>query len=178
MHQKLRELLERRGASFFRDLYLAAGGGDQDAVLDALWDMVWAGEVTNDTFAPLRLVGAPSRKSTPGRRVPIVRLRQPRASGRWPLVRDRLGPRAAGPDRAHAQAGPLLQRHGVLTGEAVVAEGWSGGFTGLYPVLRAMEEAGRIRRGYFVDGLGGSQFALPGAVDRLRAAREEEGAIV
>jgi len=178
MHQKLRGHLERRGASFFRDLYLAAGGGDQDAVLDALWDMVWAGEVTNDTFAPLRLLGAPSRKSTPGRRAPIVRLSQPRASGRWSLVRDLLEPHASATERAYAQAGTLLQRHGVLTREAVVAEGWSGGFTGLYPVLRAMEEAGRIRRGYFVDRMGGSQFALPGAVDRLRAARDQEGAIV
>src|SRR5215467_2796426 len=177
-HQKLRAHLERRGASFFRDLYLAAGGGDQDAVLDALWDMVWAGEVTNDTFAPLRLLGAPSRKSTPGRRAPIVRLSQPRASGRWSLVRDLLEPHASATERAYAQAGTLLQRHGVLTREAVVAEGWSGGFTGLYPVLRAMEEAGRIRRGYFVDRMGGSQFALPGAVDRLRAARDQEGEIV
>jgi ATP-dependent Lhr-like helicase len=66
----------------------------------------------------------------------------------------------------------------VLTREAVVGEGWPGGFAGLYPVLRAMEEAGRARRGYFVDGLGGSQFALQGAVDRLRAARDAEAAIV
>src|SRR5215813_10593404 len=178
MHQKLREHLERRGASFFRDLYLAAGGGDQDVVLDALWDMVWAGEVTNDTFAPLRLLGTQSRKAAPTRRAPIVRLSQPRASGRWSLVRDLLEPSASPTERAYAQAGTLLQRHGVLTRESVVTEGWAGGFTGLYPVLRAMEEVGRIRRGYFVDGLGGSQFALPGAVDRLRAAREVEGPLV
>src|SRR5262249_56363314 len=94
------------------------------------------------------------------------------------VVRGVREAQGSGTERGYAQAGTLLQRHGVLTREAVVAEGWSGGFTGLYPVLRAMEEAGRIRRGYFVDGLGGSQFALPGAVDRLRAAREEEGAIV
>src|SRR6202166_4982353 len=78
----------------------------------------------------------------------------------------------------HAQAGVLLQRHGVLTREAVVAEGCPGGCAGLYPVLRAMEESGRIRRGYFVEGLGGSQFALPGAVDRLRALRDSGGGIV
>jgi ATP-dependent Lhr-like helicase len=71
-----------------------------------------------------------------------------------------------------------LQRHGVLTREAVLAEGWTGGFAALYPVLRAMEEAGRIRRGYFIEGLGGSQFALPGAVDRLRASRDEKASIV
>ncbi|TME20897.1 MAG: hypothetical protein E6I67_09165, partial [Chloroflexi bacterium] len=75
-------------------------------------------------------------------------------------------------ERLHAEAGVLLQRHGVLTREAVVGEGWPGGFASLYPVLRAMEESGRIRRGYFVEGLGGSQFALPGAVDRLRSLRE------
>ena len=178
LRQKLRSHLEHRGASFFRDLYVAAGGGDQDTVLDALWDMVWAGEVTNDTFVPLRLLGTQSRKAAPSRRAPIVRLSQPRASGRWSLVRDLLQPAPSPTERAYAEAGTLLQRHGVLTREAVVAEGWAGGFTGLYPVLRAMEEAGRIRRGYFVDGLGGSQFALPGAVDRLRAAREPDRSIV
>jgi ATP-dependent Lhr-like helicase len=78
----------------------------------------------------------------------------------------------------HAEAGVLLQRYGVLTREAVVAEGWPGGFAGLYPVLRAMEESGRIRRGYFVEGLGGSQFALPGAVDRLRAMRDSGGGVI
>ena len=72
----------------------------------------------------------------------------------------------------------LLQRYGVLTRESVAGEGWPGGFASLYPVLRAMEESGRIRRGYFVEGLGGSQFALPGAVDRLRALREQDDRIV
>ena len=176
LHARLRDHLERRGASFFRDLYAAAGGGDQDGVLDALWDMVWAGEVTNDTFAPLRVLGGPARRAGPSRR-PLMRLGQPRATGRWSLVRDLLEPAAPRTERLYAQAGALLQRHGILTRESVVGEGSSGGFAGLYPVLRAMEEAGRIRRGYFVDGLGGSQFALPGAVDRLRAAREPDGAV-
>jgi ATP-dependent helicase Lhr and Lhr-like helicase len=177
LQAKLRSHLERRGASFFRDLYAAAGGGDQDTVLDALWDMVWAGEVTNDTFAPLRVRGGgPARRAAPSRR-PLMRLGQPRATGRWSLVQDLLEPAAPRTERLYAQAGALLQRHGILTRESVVGEGWSGGFAGLYPVLRAMEEAGRIRRGYFVDGLGGSQFALPGAVDRLRAAREPDGAV-
>jgi ATP-dependent Lhr-like helicase len=168
----LRAHLERRGASFFRELYAAAGGGDQDAILDALWDMVWAGEVTNDTFAPLRLLGHGPRRRGPARRPGVLRLNQPRAAGRWSLVRDLSQPAATPTARLHALAGALLQRHGVLTRESVLAEGWAGGFAALYPVLRAMEEAGKIRRGYFVDGLGGSQFALPGAVDRLRSARE------
>ena len=75
-------------------------------------------------------------------------------------------------------AGALLQRYGVLTREAALAENITGGFAALYPVLRAMEEAGKIRRGYFIDGLGGLQFALPGAVDRLRAARDDEQVVV
>jgi ATP-dependent Lhr-like helicase len=81
-------------------------------------------------------------------------------------------------ERLHAEAGVLLQRHGVLTRDAVVAEGWPGGFASLYPVLRAMEDSGRIRRGYFIEGLGGSQFALPGAVDRLRSMRDAGGGLV
>jgi ATP-dependent Lhr-like helicase len=179
LHGRLRAHLELRGASFFRDLYLGAGGGDQEEVLDALWDMVWAGEVTNDTFAPLRALGGGSaRRQAPARRAPLLRLGQPRAAGRWSLVRELLAPSAPATERLYAQAGTLLQRYGVLTREAVVAEGWSGGFAALYPVLRAMEEAGRARRGYFVDGLGGSQFALQGAVDRLRAARDAGGAIL
>jgi ATP-dependent Lhr-like helicase len=145
-------------------------------MLDALWDLVWSGEVTNDTFAPLRLLGPAARRPARGPRLP--RLTQPRASGRWSLVGEMAGAGASPTERMHALAGVLLQRHGVLTREAVVAEGWPGGFAGLYPVLRAMEESGRIRRGYFVEGLGGSQFALPGAVDRLRSLREPSAAIV
>ncbi len=173
---RLREHLKSRGASFFRELYNACGGGDEDAILDALWDLVWSGEVTNDTFAPLRLLGPLARR--PARRPRLPRLTQPRASGRWSLVADIVGTGANATERLHSEAGVLLQRYGVLTREGVIAEGWAGGFASLYPVLRAMEESGRIRRGYFVEGLGGSQFALPGAVDRLRALRDSGGGIV
>ncbi|HEY2599218.1 MAG TPA: DEAD/DEAH box helicase [Candidatus Dormibacteraeota bacterium] len=176
LHNRLREHLRGRGASFFRDIYGACGGGDEEVMLDALWDLVWSGEVTNDTFAPLRLLGPAARRPARGPRLP--RLTQARASGRWSLVAEMTGAGASTTERMHAEAGVLLQRHGVLTREAVVAEGWPGGFAGLYPVLRAMEESGRIRRGYFVEGLGGSQFALPGAVDRLRSLREPNGAVV
>ncbi|HEV3231311.1 MAG TPA: DEAD/DEAH box helicase [Candidatus Dormibacteraeota bacterium] len=165
---RLRERLAR-GAAFFRDLLAAAPGTGEQEVLDALWDLVWAGEVTNDTFMPLRMLGPRARR---GPRRPLMRLTPPGAEGRWSLVADLMAPSPAPTERLHALAGALLQRHGVLTREAALAEGLPGGFSSLYPVLRAMEEAGRIRRGYFVDGLGGSQFALPGAVDRLRAARE------
>jgi len=176
VHRLLREHLKARGASFFRDLYNASGGGDEEVVLDALWDLVWSGEVTNDTFAPLRLLGPAARRSPHRPRLP--RLTQPRASGRWSLVADLVGAGASPTERLHSEAGVLLQRYGVLTRETVVAESWPGGFAALYPVLRAMEESGRIRRGYFVEGLGGSQFALPGAVDRLRALRDSGGGIV
>lgn len=173
--EKLREHLRSRGASFFRELYAAAGGGDEDETLDALWDMVWAGEVTNDTLVPLRMLGPRVRRNP---RRPLMRIGPPGAAGRWSLLSDLLQPAVSHTEHLHALAGALLQRHGVLTREGVLAEGIAGGFAAIYPVLRAMEEAGKIRRGYFIDGLGGLQFALPGAVDRLRAAREESGRIV
>jgi len=176
LHEKIRAHLGARGASFFRDLYNACGGGDEDVMLDALWDLVWSGEVTNDTFAPLRLLGPLARR--PARKPRLPRLIQPRATGRWSLVSDLIGSGANATERLHSEAGVLLQRHGVLTREAVVGEGWPGGFASLYPVLRAMEESGRIRRGYFVEGLGGSQFALPGAVDRLRSLRESGAGVI
>jgi ATP-dependent Lhr-like helicase len=176
LHRRLREHLQNRGASFFRDLYYAAGSGDEDEVLDALWDMVWAGEVTNDTFLPVRMLGPRTRRRNPRR--PLMRLGPPASAGRWSLVSDLLRPAVSATEHLHAMAGALLQRYGVLTREAALAENITGGFAALYPVLRAMEEAGKIRRGYFIDGLGGLQFALPGAVDRLRAARDDERSIV
>ncbi len=192
-HERIREHLARRGASFYRELYIAAGGGADRAMLDALWDLVWAGEVTNDTFAPLRALRwkRPAGSGANGMRRPragrLTSLGPPEAAGRWSLVHpdaadhgaDGSDGRAAGPsavitttERVHAQALALLERHGVLTREAVASEGVEGGFSGVYPVLRALEEAGRIRRGYFVDGLGAAQFALAGALDRLRAERD------
>jgi len=175
IHERLREHLQGRGASFFRDLYYATGSSDEDAVLDALWDMVWAGEVTNDTFLPLRMLGPRARRNP---RRPVMRLGPPASAGRWSLVSDLLRPMASTTEHLHAMAGALLQRYGVLTREAALGESITGGFAALYPVLRAMEEAGKIRRGYFIDGLGGLQFALPGAVDRLRASRDEDAAVV
>jgi len=114
----------------------------------------------------------------PVRKPRLPRMTQPRATGRWSLVAELVGAGANTTERLHSEAGVLLQRHGVLTREAVVGEGWPGGFASLYPVLRAMEESGRIRRGYFVEGLGGSQFALPGAIDRLRSLRESGGGMI
>ncbi len=174
-HDRIREVLGRRGACFFPELR----GGDEKATLDALWDLVWAGEVTNDSFAALRAftgsggrAGGRSATRRGGRPNlgSLTVLGPPRAQGRWSLVEADLpvGEMTVA-DRARALAGALLERHGVLTREAVRGEGHAGGFATVYPVLRALEEGGRARRGYFVIGLGGAQFALPGAVDRLRA---------
>jgi ATP-dependent Lhr-like helicase len=174
-HEAIRAHLAARGASFYRDLHRAAGGGPDRPLLDALWDLVWAGEVTNDTFAPLRALrwkrpGGGAGRSRTSRPARLTALGPPEGAGRWSLV-EAPGP-ATSTERAHALAVALLERHGVVTREAVVAEGVEGGFAAAYAVLRAMEESGRIRRGYFVDGLGAAQFALPGALDRLRAVRD------
>jgi ATP-dependent Lhr-like helicase len=169
IHQIVRDHLATRGASFFNDLYIAAGGGDPQAVVAAVWDLVWAGELTNDTLAPLRaFVGAKSRgrSGRPGIRLSVP----PTGSGRWYLVHDLLtdGPGPTAEQRAKATADQLLERHGVVTRPSVLAEAIPGGFSGLYPVFATMEDAGKVRRGYFIESLGGAQFGLPGAIDRLR----------
>ncbi len=146
----------------------------------ALWDLVWSGEVANDTLTPLRslLRGSPGSSSRRGRRAAgsgfrSRRLGPPGSEGRWSLA---TPPGARKPptetERRTALAKTLLARYGVLTREAAAAEGIAGGFSAVYPVLKAMEEGGQIRRGYFVAGLGATQFALSGADDRLRANRD------
>ncbi len=158
------DFLSSHGASFFTEIYQGTGGGPPDERLEALWDLVWAGLVTNDTLQPVRAyLGHRKRKGT-GK--PGLSSRFPAHSGgRWSLT-----PRADATDteRATAWAQVLLSRQGVVARDTVAAEGLPGGFTSVYPVLSHMEETGKIRRGYFVEGLGGAQFALPGAVDRLR----------
>ncbi|MFE7530410.1 ATP-dependent helicase [Kitasatospora sp. NPDC057542] len=156
-------------------------------IVEALWDLVWAGYVTNDTLAPLRALLGSGRtagatahrapRSTPrgryggagrafGRVGGALRSGPPTVAGRWSL----LPGFAADPTvRATAQAQSLLDRHGLLSRGTVVAERVPGGFAGVYRVLAAMEERGRARRGYFVEGLGGAQFAMEGAADRLRS---------
>jgi ATP-dependent Lhr-like helicase len=189
IHTALTDHLARRGASFYRDLLgtvLATArerGGrapGQREVLDALWDLVWAGQVTNDTFAPLRALAWPRRRGEPGPRSG-ARLGPPEAAGRWSLVADAIATaRALGgepndTERRLALALRLLDRHGVLTRDGAAAEEIAGGFGAVYPVLRELEDQGRVRRGYFVEGLGGAQFALPGGVERLRALRADPG---
>jgi ATP-dependent Lhr-like helicase len=178
LHHRIREHLRKRGASFFQHLVLACAGVPEADLQAALWDLVWAGEVTNDTLHPLRAYGAPRRRVTRtiarrfGGRLSRGSAFPADTAGRWSLVDTLLFAEPTPTERLSARARQLLDRHGVLTREAVHAEGVEGGFAALYPVLKGMEEAGRIRRGYFVAGRGATQFALPGAVDRLRGLRE------
>ena len=278
LHGALLTALAGGGGMFFRMLsdrvaaVLDGHPADDGDLVAALWDLAWAGLVTNDTLAPLRVVtsggttvrrpAAPRRatgsslaadlggiatdrgygsggRGTPGgtglggsraggsmpgvfnprpavrggtgfaggyagsgrygrgtrRSAMPTRTGPPTVSGRWSLLPERYGLPAAGDVpgadslpggppggtdpgaatmRAHAVALTLLERHGVVTKGAVAAERIPGGFAAVYPVLRAMEETGQCRRGYFVEGLGGAQFALPGAVERLRAAASGE----
>jgi ATP-dependent Lhr-like helicase len=179
------------GALFFRGLADAASrtlldagvpAPTDDAVVTAIWDLVWAGLLTNDTLGPLRalLSGGRGGAHRPRRSAPRGRYAQLRA-GR-PAMPSRSGPPSVGgrwalavarePDptrRAHARAEAFLERHGVLTRGALSTERGPGGFAAVYRVLRAMEDSGRCRRGYVVEGLGAAQFAVPGAIDRLRA---------
>ena len=165
---ELLDALEGRGASFFRDLAAGVSGVPDDReLLLALWELVWAGLVTNDTLAPLRALPRPARRSRArgGRPTLPSRTAPPAAVGRWSVA---PAPASDSTRRAHALAAAMLARHGVVTRGALSAERTVGGFAGVYPVFKAMEEAGKCRRGYFVEGLGGAQFAALGAVDRLR----------
>ncbi|MFI0409745.1 ATP-dependent helicase [Actinomadura sp. 3N508] len=179
-HQAVLDALGDGGALFFRTLsdrvnqHLSANDAD---LVTAVWDLVWAGHLTNDTMAPLRAAlgsGRPthrSRTTRRGRPVLPSRTGPPTVAGRWwPLPERETGATL----RSHALAEALLERYGIVIRGAVAAERTPGGFSAVYPVLRAFEETGRCRRGYFVEGLGAAQFALPGAVDRLRALRPAE----
>jgi ATP-dependent Lhr-like helicase len=168
LHRAILEHLANRGASFAAQL---PGAGDRpDAAVRALWDLAWLGLVTNDTFAPLRTLGRVSR-------APRHRFTLP-AGGRWSTLASVIGAPPADTVRAHTRALVLLERYGVVSREAAAAESVAGGFASVSPVLRAMEESGKIRRGHFVDGLTGAQFAHAAAVDRLRAARASDARTV
>ena len=180
-HHRIRDALAARGALFFPQLLAALGGAFGPEVKDALWDLVWRGEVTNDSLHPLRAFLRPPAVRHARRRGPSQRGLAPELSGRWSLVSSYAAQTVATPtERLAARSQQLLERHGVITRELVQYEGAEGGFAAVYGVLRAMEEAGRVRRGYFVAGRGAAQFALPGAVDRLRDLREpgEEPAVI
>jgi ATP-dependent Lhr-like helicase len=202
VHEAVLDALDGGQALFFRPLADRVGAAlaepvDDATLVAAIWDLVWAGYLSNDTAAPLRALlsggaGAHRQRPTParsryasrprlgarsawrpsGRPALPTRTGPPTVAGRWhrPPARDADPTR-----RAAALAETLLERHGVVTRGAVAAEGPPGGFAGVYPVLAALEERGAARRGYFVEGLGAAQFAVPGAVDRLRALGEPDG---
>ncbi len=168
--------LQAQGASFFAALHEAAGDGYPGETVDALWDLVWKGLITNDTFHALRAFTRPPdrRKRKPGARRSFRsrRVAPPSAEGRWSLIRDRAGVQVSPTEWSTATAQQLLARYGVLTREVAAAEGIAGGFSAVYDVLKAMEDTGRIRRGYFVAGVGATQFALPSALELMRSLRE------
>ena len=181
--EKLLSVLESSGASFFDPLHQAVGGGYPGETIDALWSLVWRGLITNDSLHALRAyIAKPDSARTPRRLQTgaVFRSRRttpPTAQGRWSLlpVRAQKGSEGAPTttEASHALALQLLNRYGVLLRESVAAENVPGGFSAVYDVLKALEESGRIRRGYFVAGLGATQFALPAAVDLLRQLRNE-----
>ncbi|WP_394847984.1 DEAD/DEAH box helicase [Pendulispora brunnea] len=181
VHARIRDLLTRRGAVFYKDMAREVGGFPGE-IKDALWDMVWAGEVTNDTLEPLRSLqnarNSESRGTRPGRRpgsMDLQRRGPPGTEGRWSLRAARAtSPPPSPTAKRTALARALLERYGVVTREAVQAEHIAGGFSAVYDVFKAMEESGKIRRGYFVAGQGAAQFALAGADERLRGFRSPE----
>jgi len=165
--------LESEGASFFAPIHEAAGGGYPGETVDALWDLVWKGLLTNDTFHALRAFTRPPEKRPrkPARRTNFRsrRIGPPSSEGRWSLTADRVSGEISPTEWSTATAQQLLSRYGVVTREVAGAEGIEGGFSAVYDVLKAMEDAGRIRRGYFVGGVGAMQFALPAALELMRS---------
>ena len=182
LHDVIRERL-RGGAAFWTDLLADLGEEEPIELQEALWDLAWAGEVTNDAFAPLRAprLTLARREREGGRR--FARRRRPGAPqvlGRWSLTEALFAEAPAHGPRMRALSEVMLERCGIVTRETALAEGVAGGFSTLYGELTNLETLGTARRGYFVEGLGGAQFALPAAIERLRTMRTDEpaGALV
>jgi ATP-dependent helicase Lhr and Lhr-like helicase len=178
VHDAIRERLAA-GPGFWIDL-LADLDHPVEELHTALWDLAWSGEVTNDAFAPLR---APRLRAAPppeqrGRRFARSRARGQAVQGRWSLTAPLFEKAPAAGPRLRAQAELMLERYGIVTRETVLAEGVPGGFASVYAELGNLELLGTARRGYFVEGLGGAQFALPGAVERLRSLPEDDGSFL
>lgn len=177
LETRIAERLTDSGAMFFPQLQDALGGYPGE-ILNALWSMAWRGLVMNDTFHALRSWTAKPATSHPAKRahnLPAFRSRRttpPGAQGRWALLSSgAAGPASRQTEWSHALVQQLLHRYGILTRETLSQEEVPGGFSAVYDVLKALEEAGRVRRGYFVAGLGAAQFALPSAVEMLRSLR-------
>lgn len=172
--EKIVGFLKAHGASFYASIHEAIGGGFPTETTNAIWDLVWKGIVTNDTLQALRSFlrgrSAPRRSASSFRSRRIV---PPAVQGRWSLVEQMLTSRPSPTEQSSAIAHQLLARYGLVTREAPGAESIPGAFSTVYPVLKSLEEAGRIRRGYFVAGLGATQFATGASLDLLRSFRDE-----
>ena len=176
VHDAIREYLGSR-AAFWIDV-VADLDHSPEELHDALWDLAWAGEATNDAFAPLRAprLSAVQRNQRASRRFSSRRSAAGQAvQGRWSLTAPLFEHAPGSGPRLRAQSELMLERYGIVTRETVLAEGVPGGFAALYGELSNLEMLGTARRGYFVEGLGGAQFALPGAVERLRSLPREDG---
>jgi ATP-dependent Lhr-like helicase len=182
--EKIVEFLARQGASFFSEIHNACGGGFPGDTIEALWQLVWAGRITNDTFYPLRkLVRPDDRKrkhevfdeERPGSPGYLQRLRSRtgsgQAHGRWSLIRQRITVTLTPTQWSANISQQILQRHGIVMRETAIAENIPGGYNTIYPALKTMEDSGWVRRGMFVAGMGAAQFAMPAAVDMLRSLR-------
>jgi ATP-dependent helicase Lhr and Lhr-like helicase len=178
LEAKVLEHLRSAGACFFPALQQGLGGGFAGDIVEALWSLVWRGLVTNDTFHALRAFvqrgERVDRRTRRARRVFRSRKTTPAAGeGRWALTTSRMASVVSATEWSTAVARQLLTRYGVVTRESVTAEWVPGGFSAVYEVLKAMEDAGRIRRGYFAAGVGAAQFALPPALEQLRELRDD-----
>ncbi|MFT3699828.1 MAG: helicase-related protein [Kofleriaceae bacterium] len=157
LHDAIIDHLRKNGASFVVALE-GATKAPRTELVNALWDLVWAGHITNDTFAPLRSLAAPNARRANAHST---------FGGRWSLV-ESLGAAPTPTNRLHALATGVLERWGIASRQGARADDVPGGFSAIGDVYRAMEDGGTVRRGYFVESLEGAQFAWPGAIDRLR----------
>ena len=185
--QKIIEVLTQQGAMFFAQLHAAIGGGFPQETQEALWELVWAGQISNDTFHPLRTLlrsnesrhQRTARAEGPPGSPEFLRLLRSRAGGagqaqgRWSLVRQRISEPLNLTQWSANIAQQLLVRHGLVMREMAITENIPRGYQTIYPALKTMEDSGWIRRGMFVAGLGAAQFAMPSAVDMLRGLRIE-----
>ena len=184
--EKIIEYLRSHGASFFQNLHDGTGGGYPGESLEALWNLVWRGAITNDSLQSLRAYtdkNSNGRSQTNHQGKPLRRLHNqganfrsrrttpPTAQGRWALHPAMIATERNGTEWSYAEAHQLLHRYGVVFRETAHSENLPGGFSAIYDVMKALEESGKIRRGYFAAELGATQFALPAALDLLRSLR-------
>lgn len=187
--KRILDFLRQQGASFLAMIHQGTGAGFPNETTEALWDLVWAGLLTNDTFHPVRAlinsaeserqrgsIGYMPSYMPPGSPGFVQRQRARRGGdraeqGRWSLVQQRMAALASPAEWSAGVARQMLVRNGIVMRETAAAENVPGGFAAIYPALKTMEQSGWVRRGMFVAGMGAAQFASPAAVDMLRSLR-------